>query len=61
MMLVVPVDTTQKVADHLVEASVMAILNYAHINLNVPQGVYFKTNAQQLLFSASRVVCQRRG
>jgi len=45
MMLVVPVDTTQKVADHLVEASVMAVLNYAHLNLNVPQGVYFKTNA----------------
>ena len=38
-MLAVPASAAQTVADQLVEAGVRAILNYAPISLNVPQGV----------------------
>ncbi len=38
-MLAVPASAAQTVADQLVEAGVKAILNYAPISLNVPQGV----------------------
>ena len=39
-MLAVPADQAQEAADKLVEAGVKAILNYAPINLGVPEGVY---------------------
>jgi redox-sensing transcriptional repressor len=39
-MLAVPAHSAQDVADILVEAGVGAILNYAPINLNVPEGVH---------------------
>jgi redox-sensing transcriptional repressor len=38
-MLTVPATAAQKIADQLVEAGVKAILNYAPISLNVPEGV----------------------
>jgi redox-sensing transcriptional repressor len=38
-MLTVPASAAQGVADKLVEAGVKAILNYAPISLNVPEGV----------------------
>lgn len=38
-MLTVPVTSAQKITDLLVEAGVKAILNYAPINLNVPDKV----------------------
>lgn len=38
-MISVPATKAQAVADHLVEAGVQAILNYAPVNLNVPAGV----------------------
>jgi len=38
-MLCVPASSAQETADKLIEAGVKAILNYAPINLNVPQGV----------------------
>jgi len=38
-MLTVPATAAQKTADKLVEAGVKAILNYAPISLNVPEGV----------------------
>ena len=38
-MLAVPAGDAQSVADHLVEAGVEAILNYAPISLNVPDNV----------------------
>jgi redox-sensing transcriptional repressor len=38
-MLTVPAAAAQGVADKLVEAGVQAILNYAPISLNVPEGV----------------------
>lgn len=38
-MLTVPVTAAQKIADKLVEGGVKAILNYAPISLNVPEGV----------------------
>jgi redox-sensing transcriptional repressor len=38
-MLCVPAMQAQEVMDHLVEAGVKAILNYAPINLTVPPGV----------------------
>jgi len=38
-MLTVPATVAQKIADQLVEAGVKAILNYAPISLNVPEGV----------------------
>lgn len=39
-MIAVPAANAQSVADILIEAGVRAILNYAPINLNVPEGVY---------------------
>jgi redox-sensing transcriptional repressor len=39
-MIAVPAEHAQEVADRLIEAGVRAILNYAPINLNVPEGVY---------------------
>ena len=39
-MITVPAISAQAVADELVKAGVQAILNYAPINLNVPEGVY---------------------
>ncbi len=38
-MLAVPAEYAQEVANQLVEAGVRAILNYAPINLSVPEGV----------------------
>lgn len=38
-MVAVPATAAQKVADQLVEAGIGAILNYAPINLNVPENV----------------------
>ena len=38
-MIATPSDHAQDVADQLVDAGVMAILNYAPINLNVPENV----------------------
>lgn len=38
-MLTVPATSAQKITDKLVEAGVKAILNYAPINLNVPDGI----------------------
>jgi redox-sensing transcriptional repressor len=39
-MVAVPAETAQTVADRLVAAGVQAILNYAPINLNVPDNVH---------------------
>jgi redox-sensing transcriptional repressor len=39
-MIAVPATSAQAVADELVKAGVKAILNYAPININVPEGVY---------------------
>lgn len=39
-MIAVPAESAQAVADKLVEAGVKAILNYAPINLNVPEDVH---------------------
>ena len=39
-MIAVPAETAQTVADQLVAAGVRAILNYAPINLNVPDDVH---------------------
>ena len=38
-MIATPAESAQLVADQLVEAGVRALLNYAPINLNVPDGV----------------------
>ncbi len=38
-MLTVPAAAAQKITDKLVEAGVKAILNYAPISLNVPEGI----------------------
>ncbi len=38
-MVAVPAEHAQEVADQLIEAGIRAILNYAPINLNVPEGV----------------------
>lgn len=38
-MIAVPAAKAQQVADHLVEAGIQAILNYAPINLNAPSNV----------------------
>jgi len=38
-MVAVPLEAAQDVADNLVKAGVRAILNYAPINLSVPEGV----------------------
>jgi redox-sensing transcriptional repressor len=39
-MLTVPAVAAQEVTDTLIKAGVKAILNYAPINLNVPEGVH---------------------
>ncbi len=39
-MIAVPAETAQQVADLLVEAGVEGLLNYAPININVPEGVH---------------------
>jgi redox-sensing transcriptional repressor len=39
-MLTVPATAAQEVTDMLVKAGIKAILNYAPISLNVPEGVY---------------------
>jgi redox-sensing transcriptional repressor len=39
-MLAVPASSAQEVADELVNAGVEAILNYAPISINVPNGVH---------------------
>jgi redox-sensing transcriptional repressor len=39
-MIAVPAESAQAVANALVEAGVKAILNYAPINLNVPDDVH---------------------
>ena len=39
-MIAVPAEHAQQVADQLIEAGVRAILNYAPINLNVPEDVH---------------------
>jgi len=39
-MIAVPAEYAQAVADRLVEIGIRAILNYAPINLNVPEGVH---------------------
>ena len=39
-MLTVPASAAQAVTDMLIKAGVKAILNYAPINLNVPEDVY---------------------
>jgi len=38
-MITVPTGQAQEVTDHLVEAGVIAILSYAPISINVPEGV----------------------
>lgn len=38
-MIAVPADHAQEVADQLIEAGVKAILNYAPLSINVPEGV----------------------
>jgi redox-sensing transcriptional repressor len=38
-ILAVPISAAQETADFLIEAGVKAILSYAPINLNVPEGV----------------------
>ena len=39
-MIAVPAEKAQEVANHLIEAGIRAILNYAPINLNVPSNVH---------------------
>ena len=39
-MLAVPAAQAQFVTDELVKAGVRAILNYAPLNLNVPEGIW---------------------
>ena len=39
-MIAVPAENAQQVADTLIAAGVRAILNYAPINLNVPDNVH---------------------
>jgi len=39
-MIAVPAEAAQEVADRLIEAGIRAILNYAPINLNVPDDVH---------------------
>jgi redox-sensing transcriptional repressor len=41
-MIATPADAAQMVADKLVEAGIVAILNYAPIAINVPKGVQIK-------------------
>ena len=54
-MLAVPAEEAQAVADQLAEAGVQAILNYAPININVPEGVQIQyidpvTHLQHMTF-----------
>ncbi len=54
-MLAVPAEDAQAVADQLVDAGVMAILNYAPININVPAAVQIQyidpvTHLQHMTF-----------
>jgi redox-sensing transcriptional repressor len=39
-MIAVPAISAQAVADELINAGIKAILNYAPININVPEGIY---------------------
>jgi redox-sensing transcriptional repressor len=39
-MLTVPAPAAQEISDQLVKAGIKAILNYAPINLNVPNNVH---------------------
>lgn len=39
-MIAAPAEAAQEIADQLIEAGVRAILNYAPINLNVPENVH---------------------
>ncbi|MCI0518634.1 MAG: redox-sensing transcriptional repressor Rex [Chloroflexi bacterium] len=39
-MIAVPASNAQAVADELIQAGIKAILNYAPINLNVPEGIH---------------------
>ena len=39
-MIAVPAHTAQAVADRLIQVGIKAILNYAPINLNVPDGIH---------------------
>ncbi len=39
-MIAVPAISAQAVADDLVKAGIKAILNYAPININAPEGIY---------------------
>jgi redox-sensing transcriptional repressor len=39
-MIAVPAISAQAVADELIKAGIKAILNYAPININVPEGIY---------------------
>jgi redox-sensing transcriptional repressor len=39
-MIAIPAENAQQLADRLIQAGVRAILNYAPINLNVPNNVY---------------------
>jgi len=39
-MVAVPAMSAQRVAEDLVKAGIKAILNYAPININVPEGIY---------------------
>lgn len=41
-MIATPADTAQAVADKLIEAGIVAILNYAPIVINVPNGVQIR-------------------
>jgi redox-sensing transcriptional repressor len=41
-ILAVPIGAAQETADLLIEAGVRAILNYAPINLNAPEGVQIR-------------------
>ena len=41
-MIAVPAAQAQAVADELIKAGIKAILNYAPININVPQGIYIQ-------------------
>ena len=54
-MLAVPAEDAQTVADQLIEAGVRAILNYAPININVPEDVQIQyidpvTHLQHMTF-----------
>ncbi len=57
-MLAVPAEHAQSVADHLVEAGVQAILNYAPINISVPPDIQVQyidpvTHLQHMTFYLS--------